>query len=297
MTPNIFQAGTCAAGIALFALAGPAAAQQEEQQAGAASPPAAECRAELQQFTQVLSEDQLWVQGWGQAWGYGVGPGAVPPVETDVSADPAAAPQAGGLGMAPWAGAGMETLGVGSPRFQIQSLYQSAHVLAHQGNQEGCAYILAQLYDTYRNYVSRLQEAGINPDEVSSWRQEQLALAEPVGEVARTGRFTVDDVTGADIRNAQDEYLGSVSDVAFDPGSGAITYVIIARGGFLGIGQEHVAVPWSMFRSTPGFNTLILNVSADTLEAAPTVDPGSFADASTISNQDEQVNRFWEEQS
>ncbi len=296
MTPNIFKAGTCAAGLAVFALAGAANAQQEEQQTGAASPPAAECLGELQQFTQVLSEDQFWVQGWGQAWGYGVAPGAVPPVETDVTADPAVAPEAG-LGPAPWAGAGGQTLGVGSPRFQIQSLYQSAHVLAHQGNQEGCAYILTQLYDTYRDYISRLQEAGVDPDAINSWRQEQLALGEPVGEVAQAGRFTVDDVTGTDIRNAQDEYLGSVSDVAFDPGSGAITYVIIARGGFLGIGQEHVAVPWNMFRATPGFNTLILNVSEDTLAAAPTVDPDTFADASAISTQDEQVNRFWEQQS
>jgi sporulation protein YlmC with PRC-barrel domain len=109
--------------------------------------------------------------------------------------------------------------------------------------------------------------------------------------------FTVDDLEGTDVRNLRDEYLGSISDLAFDARSGEITYVIVARGGFLGIGEEHVAVPWGAFRATPGFNSLILDVSENRLEQAPMVDPDTFADDSAVSTQDEEVNRYWDQQS
>ena len=221
-----------AASLALL-VAGPALAQQDQAQneVNAAGQPAEQCLADLRQFNQTLSDDQFWVTGWGRSWGYGVG---APPPDAGVAGNQpgtvAAAP-----GMAPWGATGAQTSGVQSPRYQIRSLYEAAYVLGQQGSQEGCEYLLAQLNQTYDRYVSRLQESGVNPDEVTSWRQEQLALGRPVDQMESMGRFTVDDLTGTDVRNLKDEYLGSISDVAFDARNGSITYVIVARGGFLGI--------------------------------------------------------------
>lgn len=281
---------------ASFALlvAGPALAQQDQAQneVNANSQPAEQCLADLRQFNQTLSDDQFWVTGWGRSWGYGVG---APPPNAE-SAGNQAGTVAVTPGMAPWGATGAQTSGVQSPRYQIRSLYEAAYVLGQQGSQEGCEYLLAQLDQTYNRYVSRLQQSGVNPDEVTSWRQEQLALGRPLDQVEAMSRFTVDDLTGTDVRNLKDEYLGSISDVAFDARNGSITYVIVARGGFLGIGQNHVAVPWNMFRATRGLNTLILDVSEDTLAEAPSVDPDTFTDSSTMGSQDQQINSYWEQQ-
>lgn len=293
MHRNPFATAVAAVGFAALA-AGPVAAQENQNATTAGPEPARQCIDDLRQFTETLAQDQFWVRGWGQSWGYGVGPGVIPP-DAPARFDPAepTAPP----GVSPWIAGGADFQGLQSPRFQIQSLYQAAYVLAYQGSQDGCEYLLARLQDTYSGYVAQLEEAGVSPDAVNTWRQEQLALARPVSEIEAMGRFTVDDLTGTDVRNVQDEYLGSISDVAFDAQNGTITYVILARGGFLGIGEEYVAVPWNMFRATPGFNTMILDVPEATLAQAPTIDPANFGDSSAMATQDEQVNRFWEQQS
>lgn len=287
---------------------GNAAASQQGQQGanGAAAETqqqvAQQCLENLTAFAQRMDQDQFWLSGWGTAWGYGSGTATtgVPPAGV---ADPAAtgatapAPGVGGpMGADPWAAAGGPLYGVQSPRNQIEVLYGAAYVLAQQGKQDGCEYVLAELTNTYEQYTARLQEAGIDPAEVTSWRQEKIALAQPVQEVQGMSRFTIDDVTGTDVRNLQDEHLGSVSDVILDPKTGAITYAIVARGGFLGIGREHVAVPWNQFRATPGLNTLVLNVAEEAMQNAPTVDPDSFADPTTVTRQNEQVDQYWGQQ-
>lgn len=244
-----------------------------------------------------MDQDQFWVSGWGTAWGYGSGTAAtgVPPAGTAAPVSQAPTP-AITRRVDPWEAAGGPLYGVQSPRNQIEVLYGAANVLAQQGKQDGCEYVLAELTNTYEQYAARLQEAGIDPTEVTSWRQEQIALAEPVERVQGIARFTIDDVTGTDVRNLQDERLGSISDVILDPNTGAITYAIVAQGGFLGIGRDHVAVPWNHFRATPGLNTLVLNVTEEAMENAPKVDPDRFGDPTTITQQNQQVDQYWGQQ-
>jgi sporulation protein YlmC with PRC-barrel domain len=294
----------------LLCLAAPyqaAMAQAAQQQTatpavtGEQTQAAQQCLGDLSAFAQRMDQDQFWVSGWGTAWGYGAGTaatgvpaGAVDPAATErAMAAPGSAPMAG---IDPWAGAGGPFFGAQSPRNQIEVLYGAAYVLAQQGKQEGCEYVLAELTNTYDQYTAQLQQAGIDPADVTNWRQEQIALAQPVEQVQGFARFTIDDITGTDVRNLQDERLGSVSDVVLDPSTGAITYAIVARGGFLGIGQEHVAVPWNQFRATPGLNTLVLDVTQNSIENAPIVDPDSFGDPTTVTQQNQQVDQYWGQQ-
>jgi len=241
-----------------------------------------------------MNQEQFWVTGWGDRWAYGTG---VAGTVTAPAAGPGgAAGTTGAMGATvggPWGAAGGTQSGVLSPRNQIRELFGAAQVLAYQGKEEGCQYVLAELTTTYDQFTSQLREAGVDPAEVTSWRQEQIALARPVTEVQGMTRFTVDDITGTDVRNLQDENLGSISDVLVDPNSGQISYAIVARGGFLGIGEDHVAVPWNQFRATPGLNTLVLDMSEEALESAPTVDPDTFADPATVTEQDQQVDQYW----
>lgn len=255
----------------------PAFAQQSTETTPQRSASQSQCYDELGAFSQRMNEEGFWVTGWGNRYAQ---PGT--PVAPVATAEERA--------IAPWAGIGAD---VASPRAQIRELYSAAQVLAYQGDIEGCQYLLSVLENTYQDYTAQLTEAGVEPDAISGWRQERIALAEPITEVERQGRVNFDDLAGTDVRNANDESLGSVSDLVLDPGSGQISHAMVARGGFLGIGEDYVAVPWERFYATPGLNTLVLNIDQDAFDEAPTVDPQAFADPGQLDQQNQQINDYW----
>ncbi|MGQ0603934.1 MAG: PRC-barrel domain-containing protein [Anaerolineales bacterium] len=86
----------------------------------------------------------------------------------------------------------------------------------------------------------------------------------------RVGRFT-----DFDLRNNDDEDLGEVDDMVIDLKSGMVTHAIVNFGGFLGIGEKSVVVPWQQFtldQTQDNQDVMRLNVSRETLEAAPAID-------------------------
>lgn len=267
--------------------AGAALAQQTQDQPQLAE----ECLGDLNQVAQRMQEDQFWLTGWGG--GYGVpgpqstrAPAATSPA-TGATTDMTGSTIDGGAdprGMAD---------GIHSPRHQIRALYSAARVLAHRGEEEGCAYITSQLSNIYDQHIQRLTDAGIDPASVTHWRQEQVALAQPIGETESLSSFRVDDLTGTDVRNLQDESLGTVSDVLIDPNDGSASYILVARGGFLGIGEEHFAVPWNQLRATPGLDVVVLDRTAAELDQAPAVDPDRFRDPTTRNEERQRTDQFW----
>ena len=78
-----------------------------------------------------------------------------------------------------------------------------------------------------------------------------------------------DELIGRDIRNMENEDLGEVDDVVVATSDAGTSYAIVAYGGFLGIGEEQVAVPLSSLRLTESRDVLVLDISEDAFEAAP----------------------------
>jgi len=247
----------------------------QTQQADRTSQDASACYDQINAITQDMNSDGFWVTGWGNRYGG---------VDTTMTPNSAAAP---------WTAAGGD---IRSPRAQIRELYGAAQVLGYQGDIEGCQYLLSIMQNTYENYVMQLTEAGVQPDEVGGWRQEQIALAEPVQDMEQARIRNFDDLTGTEVRNFEDENLGSVSDLILDPSTGQLSYAIVARGGFLGFGEDYVAVPWQQFRATPGLNTLVLDTSEDAFDEAPTVDVEAWGDPTQMQQQNQQVDQYWSTQ-
>ena len=78
------------------------------------------------------------------------------------------------------------------------------------------------------------------------------------------------ELVGREVVNTQDENLGEIEDVMIDPVSGRIAYVVIEHGGFLGIGDDMFAVPWSAMQFVPGNeDTVLLDIPEEKLENAP----------------------------
>lgn len=246
------------------------------------------CLADLAALSQRLSEEQFWTTDRGGIGGPR-GPGEVEtaPLVAPGAVDPATgavAPGADPFGIV--AGALL------SPRNEIGVLFGAAEVLARQGKQDACDYVLAELVSSYEDYTRRLREAGVDPTQITDWRQEQIALALPVSELTIMNRLTVSDLLGTGVRNLRDESLGSITDVVFDR-SGQLRYMLLTRGGFFGIGQDRVPVPWQKFRMAPGLNTLVLNVSKDAMDVAPAIGPRDAFNPDANAEKGQVVDEFW----
>ena len=84
------------------------------------------------------------------------------------------------------------------------------------------------------------------------------------------GNISTDAVLEASVRNAANETIGDVEDVYIDK-DGKIQTVVVSVGGFLGMGEKHVAVKWTDLQMRRDGNTLILlsNWTKDSLKAMP----------------------------
>ena len=78
-------------------------------------------------------------------------------------------------------------------------------------------------------------------------------------------------ITGMAVRNAAGDSLGDINDIVMDD-SGKATIAIIGVGGFLGIGEKDVGVPFSALtfaKAQDGTRVARLDVTKDALKAAP----------------------------
>jgi sporulation protein YlmC with PRC-barrel domain len=79
-----------------------------------------------------------------------------------------------------------------------------------------------------------------------------------------------------DVRNMQDESLGDIDDLIISINEEQIVYAIIGRGGFLGIGEDHVAVPYEALtlRTDEDGDAFyfVLDVTEEAWDNAPTID-------------------------
>ena len=103
---------------------------------------------------------------------------------------------------------------------------------------------------------------------------------EPFMTVQGSDHILADDLVGSNVMNASQEKVGSVDDLILD-NSGKVIGVVISVGGFLGIGEKHVAVGWDKLqsRSSEGF---VVNWTKDELKQAP-----EFKTATTVKNERE----------
>jgi sporulation protein YlmC with PRC-barrel domain len=289
-------ASTTAIATALLALTATSAAAQQTQEASETQAAEA-CLLDMNEFAERMHQDEFWLSGWGTG-AYGA-----PPAPQSTQSPATTAPAAGDTTTSRATSAENveasemdprgEVVGIDAPRYQIRALYGAGRVLAHRGDNEGCEYIVAKMNEVYDSYSQQLEEAGVDPASVTTWRQERLALAEPLVTENGTTRYRIDNITGTDVRNMEDENLGSVSDVVIDPESGTAAYVIVARGGFLGMGEDHYAIPWDEVRATPGLEMIVVNRTAAELDEAPAIDPDRFRNPEMMMDERRTTDEFW----
>jgi hypothetical protein len=247
-------------GVALLGVTNAAAQQTEPAQQAQQQPQIAQqCMADISEFARQSAET-----------GYGVGGPA-------------------GYGEPAPVGGWYGTHG---PRREMSAVLAAAEVFARNGREEACQNVLAELRDIQEQRLAQLEEAGIPPEEVQSWRQELLVNAQPVSELG--GNIRIDNVLGADVRNLRDEDLGDIKDVILDE-EGGLAYVLVGRGGFFGMGQDLVPVRWQDLRAVPDADTFVLDVEEQVFEQAPAVDRDVFTDSDAYAQRREEIHSYWDE--
>ncbi len=78
-----------------------------------------------------------------------------------------------------------------------------------------------------------------------------------------------DKVEGTPVRRSNGDKLGVIRRVMIDKLSGKVAYAVMSFGGFLGIGDDYRAIPWSMLKYNEQLDAYELNVTDEQLRGAP----------------------------
>jgi sporulation protein YlmC with PRC-barrel domain len=185
-----------------------------------ATKPAETCLNDLRAFHDQMQKDGYWLGGSGDAYGHPVG----------------GAGYGYGYEMGQYPSATMGRYPNACPGYEIRMLVAAANILARHGQQQPCEDVLATTKNIYTIYVADLHESGAPRAGEPRWRQEEIAGAQPVTN--NSNSFRSDQLLGTDVRTPQNDALGSIDDLVMNPQTGKIAYLVIARGGIFGIGED-----------------------------------------------------------
>ncbi|HWB20384.1 MAG TPA: PRC-barrel domain-containing protein [Phycisphaerales bacterium] len=85
----------------------------------------------------------------------------------------------------------------------------------------------------------------------------------------RTSLIRWSDIDNHDLMTNDAQKLGTVDDVIFDCTSGRVSLAVVSFGGFLGMGDTEVTMPWNDIRINPENHLYAVNVDPETLKSAP----------------------------
>lgn len=77
---------------------------------------------------------------------------------------------------------------------------------------------------------------------------------------------SLNELVGRDINDPQDESLAELEDLIVDLREGRIPYALLSYGGILGIGQDHVLVPWQALSFDAEEEAFVLDATEDQLD-------------------------------
>lgn len=93
-----------------------------------------------------------------------------------------------------------------------------------------------------------------------------------VRETARL--ISSDKVEGTAVRNVSGDKVGTIERVMIDKRAGKVAYAVMSFGGFLGMGQDYVALPWHILRYNENLDAYEMNITENQLRGAPAIARG-----------------------
>ena len=114
-------------------------------------------------------------------------------------------------------------------------------------------------------FVAAAMLLAATPGRAQTGESENFVTVQPAGQ------WLASQFIGQPVTNQAGERVGDVNDLLLDK-NGQISTVVIGVGGFLGVGEKNVAIPFGSLSITADANgkrVLSVPLSADRLRAAP----------------------------
>ena len=92
------------------------------------------------------------------------------------------------------------------------------------------------------------------------------------GQVAReetAALIASDKVEGTPVYRSNGDTIGRVETVMIDKRSGRVAYAVMSFGGFLGLGEDHYPLPWSLLTYNERLGGYEVNISEEQMKGAP----------------------------
>jgi len=101
-------------------------------------------------------------------------------------------------------------------------------------------------------------------------------IAGKTAEDHRVNAFMVEKIIGSKVINMKGESIGKVENLVVDIDTGRILFAVLESGGFLGIGDKLLPVPWESLAALPSEGLFFLNQSKEQMEKAPAFDKNNL---------------------
>jgi sporulation protein YlmC with PRC-barrel domain len=86
--------------------------------------------------------------------------------------------------------------------------------------------------------------------------------------------LSTETLLGSNVKNPQGQDVGDLKQLMLDPHAGRVMYAVVATGGFLGMGEKTVIVPWNALEIARDGKSLVLNASSQMLQQASASEKG-----------------------
>jgi sporulation protein YlmC with PRC-barrel domain len=100
--------------------------------------------------------------------------------------------------------------------------------------------------------------------------------ASKTAEGQRINAYMVEKILGSKVINLKGETLGKIEDLVIDIDTGRIVYAVLESGGFVGMGDKLLPVPWKSLAALPSEGIFFLNQSKEQMAKAPAFDKGNL---------------------
>jgi len=91
--------------------------------------------------------------------------------------------------------------------------------------------------------IPAVAEEAMRKDSAMPAEQQSMATDRAATPAAYAGQVSAADLLGKSVKNSANENVGDINDIRIDS-SGRIAAVIVGVGGFLGLGEKNVALPY-----------------------------------------------------
>ena len=238
--------------------------------------PAELCLSDIRAFSEQMQKDGYWLGGSAYGYGYpldGYGYGY-------------------GYPMGRISAREREPYQNARSGYEVRNLIASANILGQDGQQQTCEAVLATTRDLYKQYAADLHSRGMSMPGGQDWRRQQIATAVPEF-TDKTTAVRSDQLLDTDVRNPEDQGLGSVYDMVMDPKTGKISYLIVERGGVFGFDRRYVPIPWDDFKMTQNANLLVLDATKASMDGAPELSKTQSTSAVYYDQESQKVDAYW----